>query len=112
MRRSRLRVTSAVAAASLVGCAVPASVAPDFAEAARLFADAELICECDGGKLWGHSLCGPMLLVDYRDRSVVANRPDREGNLRSDGAVFRGALPESVIIANTPTEWAACGGPS
>ncbi|KRA17973.1 hypothetical protein ASD69_09155 [Lysobacter sp. Root604] len=47
-----------------------------------------------------------MLLVDYTDRSVVANVADKEGRLVASGALFAGTLPESVIIANTPTEWA------
>ena len=82
-----------------------AAAAPDPADAARVFAEAETICQRDGGKLWGQSLCGPILLVDYTDRSVVANVADGQGKLIASGKVFTGTLPESVIIANTPTEW-------
>ncbi|WP_082559770.1 hypothetical protein [Lysobacter sp. Root559] len=82
-----------------------APAAPDPADAARVFAEAEVICRRDGGKLWGQSLCGPILLVDYTDRSVVANVADAQGKLIASGKVFTGTLPESVIIANTPTEW-------
>ncbi|KRA75339.1 hypothetical protein ASD78_09385 [Lysobacter sp. Root667] len=46
-----------------------------------------------------------MLLVDYTDRSVVANVADAQGKLIASGKAFTGTLPESVIIANTPTEW-------
>jgi len=82
-----------------------APAAPDPADAARVFEEAEVICRRDGGKLWGQSLCGPILLVDYTDRSVVANVADAQGKLIASGKVFTGTLPESVIIANTPTEW-------
>ncbi|WP_082586147.1 MULTISPECIES: hypothetical protein [unclassified Lysobacter] len=82
-----------------------APAAPDPADAARVFAEAEVICRRDGGNLWGQSLCGPILLVDYTDRSVVANVADAQGKLIASGKVFTGTLPESVIIANTPTEW-------
>ncbi|WP_082575554.1 hypothetical protein [Lysobacter sp. Root667] len=82
-----------------------APAAPDPADAARVFAEAEVICRRDGGKLWGQSLCGPILLVDYTDRSVVANVADAQGKLIASGKAFTGTLPESVIIANTPTEW-------
>lgn len=82
-----------------------ASAAPDQAGAAEVFAQARAICERDGGALWGQSLCGPILLVDYTDRSVVANVADTQGQLTAAGPVFVGTLPESVIIANTPTQW-------
>jgi len=82
-----------------------ASAAPDPAGAASVFAEARVICQRDTGKLWGQSLCGPILLVDYTDRSVVANVADEQGALKASGEVFTGTLPDSVIIANTPTEW-------
>lgn len=84
----------------------PAAAAPDPADAARVFAEAQALCERDDGALWGTSLCGPILLVDYTDRAVVSNVADKEGRLIAAGSVFTGTLPESVIIANTPTEWA------
>ena len=81
------------------------AAAPDPAGAASVFAEAQVICQRDNGKLWGQSLCGPIFLVDYTDRSVVANAADGQGKLIASGKVFTGTLPESVIIANTPTEW-------
>ena len=83
----------------------PLRAAPDAADAARLFEEAKEICERDGGKLWGRSLCGPILVVDYTDRGVVASQADAGGKLVREGAVYRGVLPEEVIIASTPTQW-------
>lgn len=107
LRPLRLSLTCAAAVAFLCGAswALPASAAPDPADAARLFAEAREICERDHGTLWGRSLCGPMLLVDYTDRAVLANEADTGGKLTRAGALFRGVLPDEVIIANTPTEW-------
>lgn len=82
-----------------------AKAAPDPAAAAEVFAQARAICQRDNGALWGQSLCGPILLVDYTDRSVVANVADAQGQLTASGPVFVGTLPESVIVANTPTQW-------
>lgn len=80
--------------------------APTRAEAERVFGDARAICERDGGRLWGRSLCGPMFLVDWRDRAVLANGPDGGGALKpGGGGVFEGVLPEALIVANTPTDW-------
>jgi hypothetical protein len=34
----------------------------NLAEAEQYFADAQQVCKADAGKLWGVSLCGPLLL--------------------------------------------------
>lgn len=74
--------------------------------ALQYFQEAEAICKKDNGKLWGVSLCGPMLFVDRATRTVVANQADPEGHLKKDGQVFVGRLPEKELIANTSTRWA------
>jgi len=78
----------------------------DLALAAQYFAEAEVLCKQDNGKLWGVSLCGPMLFVDRPTREVLANQPDVEGNLTREGNIFVGQLPLKVNIANTSVEWA------
>lgn len=83
-----------------------ATSAPTGQEADRLFVGARTICQRDGGRLWGKSLCAPIMLVDYHDQSLLANQPDREHRLRHTGRWFSGKLPDEVIIANTPTQWA------
>lgn len=96
----------AVALQCCGGVISTARAAPDPAAASALFAEADTICRRDGGTMWGVSLCGPLLLVDYTDLGVVANAPDAEGHLREEGGLYVGTLPTSVIVANTPTEWA------
>lgn len=100
--RSALAGALALAAAS---GARPASSAVDPAGAASLFREAQTICDRDGGRFWGVSLCGPMLIVDPNDRSVIANQPDPGGALKPSGGVYTGVLPPEVILANTPIEW-------
>jgi hypothetical protein len=78
----------------------------DAAVAPRYFAEAAELSRNDGAKLWGVSLAGPMLFVEPRSRSVVANQADAEGKLRPEGEVFVGKLPDEVNIANTATRWA------
>jgi hypothetical protein len=82
------------------------SPALDPALAHQYFQEAQALCSRDNGKLWGVSLCGPMLFVDRKTRTAVANQADKEGILTKDGNVFVGQLPAKVIIANTATEWA------
>ncbi len=74
--------------------------------AAACFRDANEICRNDGGRLWGVSLCGPILLVDPATRDAFANQADGENQLQKSGDVFRGKLPPTVNIANTAIEWA------
>src|SRR5262245_10867573 len=69
----------------------------DPALAAQYFSEATEVCTRDGGRLWGVSLCGPMLFADPVTRAVAANQPDKEGRLRPQGEVFTGALPPEVV---------------
>lgn len=78
----------------------------DLARAKRYFDEAKTLCEADGGRLWGVSLCGPLLFADPRTRTVVANQRDGEGLLKEDQGVFVGTLPSNVNIAYTAVEWA------
>jgi hypothetical protein len=83
----------------------PAEQTIDPERAARYFEEAEAISRGDGGRLWGVQLYGPMLFADPATRSVVANQPDGGGQLKAQGKVFVGKLPENVNIANTATSW-------
>ena len=74
-------------------------------KAERVFAEARLAAEEDGGRLWGRTLAGPIIVVDPKTRFAVANQRDAEGVLTPSGAVFTGTLPTSVVIANTGTTW-------
>ncbi|HEY6945020.1 MAG TPA: hypothetical protein VI431_07750 [Candidatus Acidoferrum sp.] len=78
----------------------------DSEQARRYFEEARKICESDAGKLWGKSLCGPMLFGDPDTRWVAANQPDAESRLKAQNGVFVGKLPDEVNIANTATSWA------
>ena len=46
--------------------AAEAQVQPELAK--RYFEEATKLCERDAGRLWGVSLCGPLVIVDQRDR--------------------------------------------
>jgi hypothetical protein len=78
----------------------------DLEKAEKAFSEARQISDRDAGRLWGKLLYGPMLFVDLKTRAVVANEPDAEGLLHSQEGVYVGALPESVPMADSPTEWA------
>ncbi|MBB4084196.1 hypothetical protein [Brevundimonas lenta] len=72
---------------------------------AETFARARMVCEADGGALWGVDLCGPILLVDPATRTLYATRAGASDALKPDGDVFTGVLPTEINIANTALDW-------
>lgn len=83
--------------------AEPAAIEPGAARA--VFDQARSLCEADRGRLWGVSLCGPIMLVDPATRQVVASEGDRQGALRAVDGVFLGQLPADQTAANTALDW-------
>ncbi len=89
-----------------VGCSAASSptgspVIPA-AAAAEAFHEAHELCAAEGGRLWGQSLCGPMLFVDPASRQAVLNGPSP--GAVADGAIFRLTLPVDMGTANTAVE--------
>lgn len=94
------------------GLPVPADAATQDARlstARAWFDEAARQCEADRGRLWGESLCGPLLLVDPATRQVIASQGDAEGQLAPVGGVFVGTLPPDQTLANTALDWAGVG---
>lgn len=85
-----------------------AATLPDatLASARARFDEATRQCQADHGRLWGKSLCGPMLLVVPATRQVIASQADTQGKLHAEGGVFVGQLPTEENIANTSLTWA------
>ena len=96
------RVLGTLVALALAG---PAPAAPDPAAAREVIAQAQALCERDGGALWGVSLCGPLMIVDPADRAVVANQADAKGALVAREGAYVGTLPADAMLANTAMEW-------
>lgn len=78
----------------------------DAAQAKQYFDEARRLCESDAGKLWGKSLCGPMLFADPGTRAIAANQADGESRLTAQNGVFLGTLPAEINISNTAMNWA------
>ena len=62
-------------------------------------------CLRDGGKLWGLSLCGPLVTVDGETGLAVATEAPPEGSFEPEGALWIGHVPEGMQVANTAFEW-------
>ena len=57
--------------------AADAQVQPQLAE--RYFKEATRLCERDAGRLWGVSLCGPMVIFDQATKTRATSQPEPEG---------------------------------
>ena len=84
-----------LASLSVLPCLASSAAAQvDQQRAEAYFKEAAAICERDGGRLWGISLCGPMVLADARTGTVATSqsRPTEE-------------QPKTIGFANAPIEW-------
>jgi hypothetical protein len=72
----------------------PAAAQVDPQRAEAYFKEAATICQRDGGRLWGVSLCGPMVFADARTQTLATNqpRPTEEP-------------PRTLGFANAPFDW-------
>jgi hypothetical protein len=66
----------------------------DQQRAEAYFKEAAAICQRDGGRLWGVSLCGPMVFADPRTRTLATNQPRPAGE-----------WPRVLGFTNAPLEW-------
>lgn len=89
-----------VAVAAEAASATPAIPA---ARAAAAFAEAHALCSADNGRLWGHTLCVPLMFVDTASREAVLNQPAK--GAIEDSTVYRLALPPGIGIANTSIDF-------
>ncbi len=100
---ARCTVVCALLVATATAAASPPRAIPT-ATAEEVFARAEALCTADNGRLWGVSLCVPMMLADPNSLQAVANR-DLPAATR-DGSVFRFTLPAGTQVANAPFTYA------
>ncbi len=68
----------------LLGSAVPSIAQVDEQRAQIYFKEAAALCERDGGRLWGVSLCGPMVFADPLTKTIATNQPPPPGDRPSD----------------------------
>ena len=72
----------------------PAAAQVDQQRAEAYFAEAASFCQRDGGRLWGISLCGPMVFADARTRTLATNQPRPTGE-----------QPRALGFGNAPIDW-------
>jgi hypothetical protein len=63
-------------------------------EAAVYIAEIETLCEREGGRLWGVSLCGPVVMADPGTGTIATNRPEPDA-----------PRPRALGFANAAMQW-------
>jgi len=66
----------------------------DSALARSYFKEAAVLCERDGGKLWGVSLCGPMVFADAATKTIATSQPAPDA-----------PRPKFLGYLNAPVTW-------
>jgi acetyl esterase/lipase len=66
----------------------------DQQRAQEFLKEAQALCERDGGRLWGVSICAPMVIADVRTQTFATSQPAPDG-----------ARPRVLGIVNAPIEW-------
>jgi hypothetical protein len=72
----------------------PAAAQVDQQRAQEYFKEVQAVCEREGLRLWGMSLCGPMVIADLRTQTIATSQPGPEG-----------PRPRLLGIVNAPIEW-------
>lgn len=103
MVRDALRRMLAPAIVVLAFHRAIAAPAIPLAAAQHAFRERQALCAHDHGRLWGQSLCGPMMFVDPATREAVLNR-ESPGAIPDHG-LYRIRLAETVPLANTALEY-------
>jgi hypothetical protein len=100
---SRALMIAFLAVAPFAATAAESPIPIDAARA--VFSEAAHLCAADDGKLWGASLCGPLMLVDPGTHAFVASQNDAAGALHDAGGVYTGTLSAAPDAADATLEW-------
>jgi len=73
---------------------IPAAGQVDQALAQQYFKEARALCARDGGRLWGVSLCSPMVIADAATGTIATSQPAPAGD-----------RPRVLGLVNAPVQW-------
>src|SRR5919106_5020939 len=85
---------TAVVTYLVIGHPPPAVAQVDQQLAQEYFKEAQALCERDGGRLWGVSICAPMVIADRRTQTIATSQ-------RAPDA----ARPPLLGLLNAPIRW-------
>jgi hypothetical protein len=85
---------TAVLAYVVIGHPRSAVAQVDQQRAQEYFKEAQAVCERDGGRLWGVSLCGPMVIADQKTQTLATSQPAPDA-----------PWPRVLGLVNAPIDW-------
>jgi len=85
---------TAVLAFLIIGRPLPIAAQVDQQRAQEYFKEATVVCERDGGRLWGMSICAPMVIGDARTQTVATSQPPPDA-----------PRPKLIGLLNGPVQW-------
>jgi hypothetical protein len=85
---------AAIFASVAIALPLPAFAQVDQQRAQEFFKDAQAVCERDGGRLWGVSICMPMIIGDARTQTFATSQPPPDA-----------PRPKIIGLLNGPIEW-------
>lgn len=62
-------------------------------------------CKSDQKKLWGKSLCVPMVILDRNTMTAVTTKIDPKGKFEAVNGVWKGRYEGPQVYANTSFQW-------
>ena len=92
MRMSAFR--TAALACVVAGHPSPVAAQVDQQRAQEYFKEAQALCERDGGRLWGVSICAPMVIGDARTQTFATSQPPPDA-----------PRPQLIGLVNGPIQW-------
>ncbi len=92
MRRPALCL--AILVCVVLGHPPPAVAQVDQQRAQEYFKEAQALCERDGGRLWGVSICAPMVIGDARTQTFATSQPPPDA-----------PRPRIIGLLNGPIQW-------
>jgi hypothetical protein len=78
----------------LLAFAAPAVAQVDQQRAQEFFTEAQALCERDAGRLWGVSICAPMVIGDARTQTFATSQPAPAA-----------PRPKIIGLLNGPIQW-------
>jgi len=78
----------------LVCTVTVANAQVDQQQAMEYFKEAQALCERDNGRLWGVSICGPMVIFDMQTKTIATSKAEPDGT-----------RPRLLGLVNAPIQW-------
>lgn len=105
MQNLPIKIASLLLLLLAVGeCAVAQAQTPDSAlckKALGLFAEAQRVCDADGGELWGENIWGPVLLVRDSDKLTFTNESALLSVSQKIDSLYCGILDSDIVVAGS-----------